>query len=408
MENSELITKALQYIQRENNSSDIDIEAVAEHAGFSTDYFNRIFLAHTGFNVMEYVRFSRMKRAAHLLRTTDRDVLTIALECGYEAHESFSRAFKKHYGVTPSDYRKETEKTEAFYGDFHNDTVGARLTHEFKGFRIADTDEVIDYMLETDALKYGYAAICCRVNGGAALYDGEDFRDGFIWFTEWGDRFSGDIIAEDYGKIASFMKTFSDDRFDLTIFTLDDDKTITAELANYGVEAAEIKRCEERYYTDAPYDITPPKGYTMRELNYEDHDIIQRFSDTTGRMKTHVPHMKRELYQRDVLGNTEHSVFVFGIFRDTELIGISLGGPQRVHGFLINNCVVTTPLEGALAEELYRYAFQYVTNAALERGALPFDDVQTPYMRDYSKSGDFDSADLGYRTTVFACTIITK
>ncbi len=44
MENSELITKALKYIREENKSSEITIEDVAAHAGFSTDYFNRVFL----------------------------------------------------------------------------------------------------------------------------------------------------------------------------------------------------------------------------------------------------------------------------------------------------------------------------------------------------------------------------
>ena len=51
MENSELITKALNYIKSENRKSDITIDDVATHAGFSTDYFNRIFFAHTGFNI---------------------------------------------------------------------------------------------------------------------------------------------------------------------------------------------------------------------------------------------------------------------------------------------------------------------------------------------------------------------
>ena len=104
MENSELITKALNYIKSENKKSDITIDDVATHAGFSTDYFNRIFFAHTGFNIMEYVRFCRLKKAAHLLRGTNNDILDIALDCGYEAHESFSRAFKNQYGMTPSEY----------------------------------------------------------------------------------------------------------------------------------------------------------------------------------------------------------------------------------------------------------------------------------------------------------------
>ena len=119
MENSELITKALKYIQSETNKGDITIDDVASHAGFSTDYFNRIFFAHTGFTIMEYVRFSRLKKAARLLRTSELDILTIALDCGYEAHESFSRAFKNQYGISPSEYRKKYEKVEAFYGDFY-------------------------------------------------------------------------------------------------------------------------------------------------------------------------------------------------------------------------------------------------------------------------------------------------
>ena len=51
MENSALITKALNYINSENLKKDITIDGVATHAGFSTDYFNRIFFAYTGFNI---------------------------------------------------------------------------------------------------------------------------------------------------------------------------------------------------------------------------------------------------------------------------------------------------------------------------------------------------------------------
>jgi len=405
MENSELITKALEYIRAENKNSEITIEDVANHAGFSTDYFNRVFLAHTGFNVMEYVRFSRMKKAAKLLRTTDKDILDIALDCGYEAHESFSRAFKKQYGVRPVEYRRQTYKTEAFYGDFFNDTVGARLTHEFKGYKTADTDEVIDFMLESNALKYGYAAICCRVNGGVALYNGEGFRDGFIWFSEWNGRFMGDIICEDYEKIAEYLKTFSDDRFDMVITTMDDNKVIIDSLANFGMKVSEIERHEGRYYTGEPYTITPPDGYTVRLIEYENYDTVRTFCDRNGCFTHYIPHMKQELHQRDILGNEEHSVFGFAIFYGDEMVGISLGGLQRVHGFVINNCVTTTLLNEHENEELYQYVFKYVTNAALEKGALPFDDIQTPFTKENSKSGTFDSSIFGYKTAGFSCQI---
>ena len=409
MENSELITKALNYIKSENKKSDITIDDVATHAGFSTDYFNRIFFAHTGFNIMEYVRFSRLKKAAHLFRGTNNDILDIALDCGYEAHESFSRAFKNQYSMSPSEYRKKYEKVEAYYGDFYNDTIGARLLHEFKDFKLADSDDVIDYLLETDALRYGYIAVCFRVNGGAALYNGEDFRDGFVWFTEWDNRFEGEIICDDWDKIAEYKKVFSDKRFDMVLYTLESDEKIKDEFLKRGVTVGNINRRQSNIYTGEPYALTPIEDITMRLIKYEDVDLVGKFFSerypNRGSNSPRLKYLKHELHQRDVVGNTEHSVFMFGIFKGDRLIGVSDGGLQNTHGFVINNCVVTSVLHEYETEELYQYAFKFVTNAALEKGALPVDDTQTPNTPDENKSGVFNSTELGYRTITNVCIL---
>ena len=409
MENSELITKALNYIKTENKKSDITIDDVATHAGFSTDYFNRIFFAHTGFNIMEYVRFSRLKKAAHLLRGTNNDILDIALDCGYEAHESFSRAFKNQYGISPSGYRKKYEKEEAYYGDFYNDTIGARLLHEFKDFKLADSDDVIDYLLETDALRYGYIAVCFRVNGGAALYNGEDFREGFVWFTEWDNRFEGEIICDDWDKIAEYKKVFSDKRFDMVLYTLESDEEIKYEFSKRGVTIGNINRRQSNIYTGEPYALTPIEDITMRLIKYEDVDLVEKFFSerypNRGSNSPRLKYLKHELHQRDVIGNTEHSVFMFGIFKGNRLIGVSDGGLQNAHGFVINNCVVTSVLREYETEELYQYAFKFVTNAALEKGALPVDDTQTPNTPNENKSGIFNSTELGYQTITNVCIL---
>ena len=409
MENSELITKALNYIKTENKKSDITIDDVATHAGFSTDYFNRIFFAHTGFNVMEYVRFSRLKKAACLLRGTNNNILDIALDCGYEAHESFSRAFKNQYGVSPSEYRKKYEKVEAYYGDFYNDTIGARLLHEFKDFKLADSGEVIDYLLETDALRYGYTAVCFRVNGGAALYNGEDFREGFIWFTEWDNRFEGEIICDDWDKIAEYKKIFSDPRFDMVLYTMESEETIKNEFSKRGVTVKNIIRYQSNIYTGEPYTLSPIEDISMRLIQYGDFDLVKKYYSerypNNGGVLTSLKHLKHELHQRDVIGNTEHSIFMFGIFKGDRLIGVSDGGLQNARGFAINNCVATSVLHEYETEELYQYAFKFVTNAALEKGALPIDDIQTPNTPDKSKSGVFNSTNLGYRTITNRCIL---
>ena len=404
MENSELITKALQYIQKESTNGELTLELVAAHAGFSIDYFNKIFFAHTGFSVMEYVRFKRMKEAANLLRCTEKDVLDIALDCGYEAHESFSRAFKKQYGMTPVEYRKKHENRTPTYGDFHNDTVGARLMHEFKGFKIADSTEVIDYLLEADAIKYADTAVLCHWNGGAALYDGEDFRNGFVWFTEWNGQFNGCIVSEDYRKIAEYLKTFSDERFDMTFLTLDDEATVIKSLSEHGISASKINRGFTHVYTGEPYALTAPDGISMRLLKYEDYPLIQKYFEGSKSAANYVSHLEMELHRRDILGNAESNIFDFGIFKDGEMIGFTNGDLMRPNGFVINFNITTNLKPEYKTEELYQYAFKFVTNAALEKGALPIDNCQTP-AETSAKSGTFDSTEFGYRLAVCTCSI---
>ena len=58
MTNKEIIDKAVEYIDSRRNVG-LTAEDVALNAGFSIDYFNKIFFERTGFNVMEYVRLYR-------------------------------------------------------------------------------------------------------------------------------------------------------------------------------------------------------------------------------------------------------------------------------------------------------------------------------------------------------------
>ena len=55
----------------------------------------------------EVVKEERMKKARALLRETNQTVETIAAEVGYENVEHFNRLFKKSYGITPVQYRKQ-------------------------------------------------------------------------------------------------------------------------------------------------------------------------------------------------------------------------------------------------------------------------------------------------------------
>lgn len=403
MENSELITKALWYIRAQTGNCELTIEEIAEHAGFSTDYFNRIFLAHTGFNVMEYLRFCRLKNAARLLRTTDENVLDIALKNGYETHESLTRAFKKQYGVSPTVYKKKYIKNQPRYGEYHNDTVCERLMHEFGNLKPADRDEVIDWLLEKDAVKYGYTAASLIVNGGPALYIGDDFRGGFVWVTEWTDGFECHVICEDYERVAEYLKMFGDDRFHVILYTLDNDETIAGAIVGRGIEVTSIDRVYQNVYCGEPFVPKAPEGILMRELKYEDADLLDRFNAKRNNKLPMISGLKKVMHQRDVLGGEDCMEFCFGIFRDDEMIGLSIAGLQYARGFTVNNCIYTYFFDGCAREDLYVYAYKFVTDWALSKGALPFDDVQTPHTPENKRNGAFNSSDLGYKLAICAC-----
>lgn len=106
MGNFEQIEKALMYIDN-NLETVLTVESVAERFHFSPFYFHRMFSIITGKSMAAYIRDRRLAHACELIYGTDRSLLQIGLDCGYHTAQSFSRAFKNTYGLTPREYRKE-------------------------------------------------------------------------------------------------------------------------------------------------------------------------------------------------------------------------------------------------------------------------------------------------------------
>lgn len=101
----ERILRVLIHIQRHLDEP-LELNELAAIAYFSPFHFHRIFRGLVGESVMEHIRRLRLERSLLRLRSTRRSILDIALEAGYETHESFTRAFRSQFGLAPSRARR--------------------------------------------------------------------------------------------------------------------------------------------------------------------------------------------------------------------------------------------------------------------------------------------------------------
>ncbi|HYE10096.1 MAG TPA: helix-turn-helix transcriptional regulator, partial [Patescibacteria group bacterium] len=83
-------------------TEDIDYDELARKACCSTYHFQRMFSFITDITLAEYIRRRRLTLAAYELQNSDARIIDIALKYGYDSHESFTRAFQKAHGITPS------------------------------------------------------------------------------------------------------------------------------------------------------------------------------------------------------------------------------------------------------------------------------------------------------------------
>lgn len=94
---------------KEYRSEALTLHALAHKLGYSEFYTTRKFKEITGMQLRDYLRKRKLAFALKEVRDSGRSLLDIALDYGFSSGEAFARAFKRSYGVTPSEFRKNPE-----------------------------------------------------------------------------------------------------------------------------------------------------------------------------------------------------------------------------------------------------------------------------------------------------------
>ena len=404
-ETKSMLDRALSYIRSSAGNEELTTGDIAARAGFCDDYFNKIFSAYTGYRVMEYARFYRLRRAAYLLRITNRDILDIALEMGYGTHESFARAFRKQYAMNPARYRETMQKKVMTWAETWSDTTaGQRFASAYPNLTEIPRDDAIEYLLDENSIKYGYDAITLAWNG-SFVYAEDDGLGGTP--AELLAR-TGDYIAVDGypngemhfqfhlshpAKLVKYLHmilpfpcegtagvSFAENLTEEDIRLLPEKD---------GLVIKEIRAFPAAIYTgEMPEPAALPEGYSLHVLTADDISAVQKWGEKRGGSRDWG--LTRELSIPPEM-KADHAI---GLFRGEELLGVSRLSFQETHGLQLCNCICSDILKEHRDHKLYRLMYQNGMRYAMEHGYLPYEDMQ--FGEEQIETEGFDALDMGY------------
>ena len=147
--NFEYLNEMINYIE-EHLTEEINYKELAKIVGVSEYSLQRIFMFLTNISLSEYIRKRRLSKSFEELKTTDIKIIDLSIKYGYDSQISFSRAFKKLFGITPSECKETKEQYKLFpVLKFNNNESYRELNYEIK-----DIDEKVIYCKKTTAVRH--------------------------------------------------------------------------------------------------------------------------------------------------------------------------------------------------------------------------------------------------------------
>lgn len=359
MENKNLIDKAIGFIQK-NPKDNLSLQSIADNAGFSLTYFDAIFRQHTGYSPVEYSRIYKLTRSALELRRTQKTVLDIALDFGYASPESFTRAFKNFYSMTPSEYREKYSGEAVTWHDLSGKIAISHFRRSFPELNVSDIDLALDFCFTHNPLKYAEDIVGMTVAESEILTLGNpESLEHFVYVSDYNSvEPAVMLICENEEDALPYLKLFAklaNPRFAMR-------RSVDAEWESFDAEVAKLGlTCRYGYDMIYPNEsISVPKydGMSIRLLTAEDIPQVKVFKQSGGCADCHVRAIQIHFDGKGNVGMTP-----MGIFENEELICLAMPDLDQIRElkkydigaiFTINS----TSKEKAI-DLIWRYAIDY-------------------------------------------------
>lgn len=98
------VQRTIEYLRQESQRPGSLVD-IATRVGLSPSRLTHLFKRHVRISIREFIQGRRLVRAAELIVTTDERISQICYAVGFTDPSNFNHAFKKEFGVTPTEYR---------------------------------------------------------------------------------------------------------------------------------------------------------------------------------------------------------------------------------------------------------------------------------------------------------------
>ena len=320
MENKILIDKAIGFIQK-NPKDNLSLQSIADNAGFSLTYFDAIFRQHTGYSPVEYARIYKLTRSALELRRTQKTVLDIALDFGYASPESFTRAFKGFYSMTPSEYREKYAGEAVTWHDLSGTIAISHFRRNFPELQASDIELALDFCFTHHPLKYAEDIVGMTVAESEILTLGDpESLEHFVYVSDYNAvEPAVMLICEAEEDALPYLKLFAklkNPKFSVR-------RPVDAQWELFDAEVARLGlTCRYGYDMIYPGDaVTVPayEGMETRLLTAEDMGRIKAFRQSGGCAECHVRAIGIHFDGKGNVGLTP-----MGVFENGELICLAM------------------------------------------------------------------------------------